>query len=456
MAASERRHPSRPLELCVRFIFAIAFALFLLAAGRAEAVPSYAVQTAQPCSACHVGGFGPQLTPFGRQFKLEGYTLRGTEDFVVPLSGMAVASFVHTSADQSPPVPHYATNDNFTLDQANVFVAGGFGDHFGSFAQFTYDGVGRSFAWDNLDVRATDHTKFLGQNVLVGLSLNNNPGVQDPWNTMAAWGFPYTDSDLSPAPAAGTVVSGGLAQSVLGVSAYAWWNAEIYTEAAVYWTPGRGFLRAMGVDASEGGGALAGAAPYFRIAYEKQFGDQNFDFGGFAFLPRLYPGGDKSTGKSDHFTDLGVDASYQFMGTGEHIFQINAIYTHEAQSLDASALLDAALQSNSLNDLRADASYYWHNTIGFTAGYFNTWGSADPLLYADNSTFKPDSSGFILQLDATPFGNGPSPLGPRFNMRVGIQYRLFTRFDGASSNYDGLGHNASDNNTLRVFTWFVF
>jgi hypothetical protein len=369
---------------------------------------------------------------------------------------MVVASYVHTSADQSPPAPHYATNDNFTLDQANIFIAGGFGDHFGSFAQFTYDGVGRSFAWDNLDVRATDRAKLLGQNVLFGVSLNNSPGLQDPWNTMAAWGFPYTDSDLSPAPAAGTVISGALAQSVLGVNFYAWWNSEIYTEAGLYWTPGRGFLRAMGVDASEGGGVLAGAAPYFRVAYEKQYGDQNFDVGAFAFFPDLYPGGDKSTGTSDHYTDLGIDASYQFMGSSEHIFQVNAIYTHEAQSLSASSRLDASNPKDSLNDFRTDISYYWHNMLGASVGYFDTWGTADPLLYADNATFKPDSSGFMFQLDATPFANETSPLGPRFNVRVGVQYRVFTKFDGASSNYDGLGHNASDNNTLRVFTWLAF
>src|SRR3546814_20823211 len=32
----------------------------------ALAVPSYSRQTHQACDACHVGSFGPQLTPFGR------------------------------------------------------------------------------------------------------------------------------------------------------------------------------------------------------------------------------------------------------------------------------------------------------------------------------------------------------------------------------------------------------
>ena len=77
------------------------FLLCVLCARSAYALPAYAVQTAQPCSACHVGGFGPQLTPFGRQFKLEGYTMRGTQEFALPISAMAVASYVRTSADQS-------------------------------------------------------------------------------------------------------------------------------------------------------------------------------------------------------------------------------------------------------------------------------------------------------------------------------------------------------------------
>jgi len=40
----------------------------------ADAVPAFAEQTGQPCAACHVGAFGPQLKPYGRDFKLHGYT----------------------------------------------------------------------------------------------------------------------------------------------------------------------------------------------------------------------------------------------------------------------------------------------------------------------------------------------------------------------------------------------
>ena len=37
----------------------------LAAAPVAHAVPSFARQTGADCAACHVGAFGPQLTPYG-------------------------------------------------------------------------------------------------------------------------------------------------------------------------------------------------------------------------------------------------------------------------------------------------------------------------------------------------------------------------------------------------------
>jgi hypothetical protein len=52
----------------------------------AHAVPAFAVQTGQPCTACHIGAFGPQLTPFGRAFKIGGYTQGGGQGPEIPLA----------------------------------------------------------------------------------------------------------------------------------------------------------------------------------------------------------------------------------------------------------------------------------------------------------------------------------------------------------------------------------
>ncbi len=430
---------------------AIALGMLVLSAGSANAVPSFAEQTGQPCIACHVGSFGPQLTPFGRQFKLEGYTMRTGETFTNPVSAMAIASFVNTASDQAaPPAPFYGTNNNFAIDQVSVFVAGGVGEHFGGFTQWTYDGIGRSVGWDNLDVRATTHATAFDMDVLAGVSLNNAPGVQDAWNTLPAWGYVYTSSGLAPGPGAGTLLDGGLAQSVLGVSAFAYWDSTLYTEAAVYFMPGHNFLSALGAGADN---PLDGAAPYFRVAYQKDYGTQNFEVGAFALIANLFPGGDTSKG-SDRISDFGIDGSYQFMGDGTEIYSVNARYTHEDQHLAATQALGGAVNlSDSLDDFRIDGSYYWHNMIGATIGFFNTTGSTDALLYGGNTALKPDSTGLSFQLDGTLFGQEMVALDGRFNLRLGLQYTVYTRFDGASSNYDGSGRNASDNNTLRIFLW---
>ena len=120
------------------------------------------------------------------------------------------------------------------------------------------------------------------------------------------------------------------------------------------------------------------------------------------------------------------------------------------------ALGAAQNPSDTLNDLRADVSYYWRNRIGATIEAFDTTGSADPLLYSANRTLNPDSTGFMMQLDATPWGSGHSPLGARANMRVGVQYTVYTRFNGAGRNWDGMGGNAADNDTVRVFLWMAY
>ena len=72
----------------------------------AQAVPSFARQTGVPCGACHT--VFPELTAFGRSFKLNGYTLTGIKQIqatsaagsvkineIPPLSAMLQTGFTH-------------------------------------------------------------------------------------------------------------------------------------------------------------------------------------------------------------------------------------------------------------------------------------------------------------------------------------------------------------------------
>jgi hypothetical protein len=440
------------------FLRRIAVTLVLLFAAMlarpAEAVPAFAAQTGQPCQTCHVGGFGPQLTPYGRNFKLNGYTQRSIQ-FTVPLSAMAIASYLHTAKDQPPP-PHYSPNNNVTIDQISAFFAGGFGQHVGAFIQATYDGVARAFTWDNLDVRAVTTTKVVGHDVVLGASVNNNPTLSDPWNTLAAWAFPYTSSSLAPSPSASPLLNGAFAQTSLGVTGYAWIDNHFYLEGGAYGSPGANSLRRLGADPTSPGDII-GLAPYGRIAYQTLLGGGTAQIGGFVMDSHIHPGLDRSTGERDGYTDVGADGSYQ-KTLGPGIISFNARYTHENQDLQASCILAGSGEGcahNHLDDFRADGSYYWRNEFGGTIQVFNTTGNANPFIFPNNRTFRPDSTGVMFQVDATPFGGQPQP-ARRINLRVGLQYTLYTRFNGAGTNFDLMGGKASDNNTFRLFTWFAF
>lgn len=433
--------------------------LLVVATGKpALAVPAFAAQTGQPCQDCHVGGFGPQLTPYGRAFKLGGYTRR--IDFSAPVSMMAVESFVRTKhAQAAPPVDGFRRNDNLGLDQLSLFLAGGLGKHLGGFAQATYDGLGKSWSWDNLDLRATAKTQIADADVMLGASLNNAPTVEDAWNSLSAWGFPYTASDLAPSPAASPLLlGGGLAQDALGLTGYAWIDSKMYLEAGAYGSPGRNALGRLGADPFDPGD-IDGLAPYGRATFQTQAWGGVLELGVSAMKAGIYPGRDRSTGLTDRYSDLGLDGSYYRAFANGDVLTLNSRYVHERQRLDASCAL-AGLASDCaaghIDDVRADISYYWRDKIGATLAAFDTFGPASTFTYPDARTAKPDSSGIMLQVDDTLFGDGSSPVGPRFAMRAGAQLTHYMQFDGAHSNYDGAGAAASDNDTARVFLWFAY
>lgn len=66
----------------------------LLVESDAWALPSFAQQLGVGCAQCHTAAFGPALTQFGREFKLNGYTLGGQSS--IPLAAMVNWNFTHT------------------------------------------------------------------------------------------------------------------------------------------------------------------------------------------------------------------------------------------------------------------------------------------------------------------------------------------------------------------------
>lgn len=439
------------------FLSAIVFVSLLPAV--AHAVPAFARQTHQPCASCHIGGFGPQLTPYGRQFKLLGYTLKVGTDTKVPLALMMVESYTHTAkAQPAPPANGFSTNDNTQLQQASVFVAGHITDHLGILAQGTYQQSSGLFGWDNSDLRYARSLSVGNHTAIWGVSLNNNPSLTDVFNTSPAWQFPYTSSNLTPAAPAVPILMGGLAQQAVGLNAYAQVDSALYMEGGVYRSLSPAFLREVNAGYD---GRVAGVAPYARVAYTWNFATGNFELGGLAFGARRGLTGSNQAGQtvalagpSDSFRDLGVDASYQLLNGSDHIVTASALYLHESERLDATyAAGGSSHLHDSLHALSLNASYWYQNTWGATVGLSASDGSNDLVRYGNNGS--PDTDSRMVELDWNPFGKADSWAAPFVNLRLGLQYTWYAKFSGLVHNVDGAGRNAADNDTLYVYLWMA-
>ena len=421
------------------------------------ALPSFAQQTGQHCRTCHVGAFGPQLTPFGREFKLGGYTLKAPDTDYVPVAAMLVASETHTKKDQpGDAAPHFGKNDNLSMQEASLFLAGRMSDHIGVFAQTTYSDNGRKLGIDNVDLRYAQTVTLNDKPSIFGVSVNNNPGLSDTWNTLAAWRFPYMASELVPEIAAAPMIEGALEHSVVGASGYLFYDNHWYAEVGGYASLSRSVLDRLNVDDP---GSVSGIAPYWRVAYSRDTKGHSWSIGAFGLDAHLRP--DRLSGPTDKFRDTGVDGSLQLFDMGPHVVTMNAAYTHEHQNRGATFAAGGSEKRNgSLDSTAINASYYYDNHYGLTLGRFALRGSNDTVMFAPNPadgsrTGKPNSSGTILQADWTPFGSADSWRSPWVNLRFGVQYTFYDGFNGAARDYDGFGRNARDNDTLFLFAWFA-
>jgi hypothetical protein len=430
------------------------------------------------CAACHT--VFPELTPFGREFKLNGYVLDNIKQIkgittenretlslnaLPPVSVMLQISYTHTGkALPDSAVSGALAKDGDVLfpQQASIFYAGKIADNLGAFVQLTYDGVGDSFGFDNTDIRYARHFSFGGADqtnkhtMILGVTVNNGPTVQDVWNTTAAWGFPFSSSSVAPGQIASAKLdagAGGIGQSAAGVGVYAWIDDSIYAEFTVYGAAIRGGAHPLDSTQSS---VIHGASPYWRLAYEHRWDRNSLSVGTYGIVAKEHPGnGSPLQGPVDRFTDTAADMQYQFIGE-DHLFTVLATYIHENQKFDAS-FLHAAVQnpSDSLKTLKLVGEYSYQRTIGGSLGLFNTTGSTDALLYpADPVALqvvgslanKPDSRGYVAEVNYLPW----------LNTKLQLQYVRYSKFNGLSNNYDGAGRNASDNDTLYLLGWINF
>ncbi len=424
------------------FSLVISIVLVFLNMGQVRALPSYARQTGLSCAVCHYSF--PDLTPFGRQFKLNGYTVTGmpsieaTNDSdltvrlkllsTLPLSVMFQSSFTHIAKD----IAGLQNNSVDFPQQLSLFYAGEVTPHIGTFIQMTYDG--QSVVMDNTDIRYSSQAMVGSKSLVYGLTLNNNPTVQDLWQTTSAWSFPYATSDAMPTPAKSTIIE-SLGQQVAGLGAYTMFNNIVFAEFSCYRSAQQGLDNPADSTSIL---AIKGVAPYWRLALQKIWGTNYIEIGTFGISSQHFQTG--VSGLMDNFTDVGFDMQFEKMlPFGSFTFHSSLI--HEIENRDTATNQHISMN---LNSFKIDGNLYMKKGLGVSAAYFDKTGSPD--INVGSLTNLPNSNGCIFQLEYLPW----------YNTKFSIQYVLYNKFNGSVRNYDGMGRNAPNNNTIYLLAWLNF
>jgi hypothetical protein len=442
-------------------VFPVVVLLFFTALNppSALAVPSYARQTGLPCSGCHYAP--PELNPAGRRFKLLGYVDKADDTKVIkadsgksraalnllaslPLSVMVEASFTSTKSN----VPG-TQNGSFEFPQdVALFLSGAWTSHIGSFLQTTYDTQTNHFRSDNTDIRYANKTNLSGKELVYGLGLNNNPTVEDLWNSTPAWGYPWIASDFAPSPTANPIINGRLAQDVAGLGAFAMWDNHLYLDTAIYRSE-----HVEGPQPNPGTGAafnIRGVAPYWRAAWQQSGATTQFEVGTYGMHMQSSP--NTIAGPEDEYTDAAIDTQIDRTVFRKDVLSLRGTYIHESSDLAASfGAGAAALRDHHLNTFMANAEYHFGNRYTGTFGWFDTSGTVDPLLYppaavSGSANGDPRGAGYILNFSYWPWQN----------LQLAAQYTGYTRFNGGQTNYDSAGRNATGNNTIYLDAKFLF
>lgn len=439
----------------------LAMGVGLVAHPSAQAVPSMGRQTGYQCARCHT--VFPELTQFGRQFKLGAFSMTGDKWDAkslaerIPLSGAVMVSRTSTNSTSAGG----ASPDEFPQDRRTIAqtVAGYYGgritENSGALVQYNYDGIERRWGMEMFDARYGRGTQVGGKELAWGVTLNNNPTVSDIWNSTPAWSFPHTETAAPQMPAA-PVIDMGLASKVAGVGAYALWDDLLYLEVAGYRTARRGLGRPLSWGQpwrSEEleGSVLKGTAPYWRLALQRESGPHSMAVGTYGLAGRLWQDiNDRSEG-SNRFRDIGFDANYQYI-QGPHTASGRLNYIREKQTYDSSLVgVAASNPANTLKTFRAEGKYFFQRKYGGALQYFRTTGSADDLRYNSgdalfgSSSGSPNSRGWIGELNYLPWQN----------VKLAARYTRYLEFNGARKDYTP-GRNASDNDSLYLMAWLLF
>ena len=197
---------------------------------------------------------------------------------------------------------------------------------------------------------------------------------------------------------------------------------------------------------------ISGIAPYWRVAWQTSTTNNNFEVGTYGIHLKSFP--NAVTGPTNSYTDWAVDFQYDrtIPRFKNDVLSFRGTYIRENSSLVATFNnIGAAQPGHHLNTMQGNVEYHFGTRFSGAGGFFNTTGTADATLFAPGAISgsrngSPASTGYILNLS----------WWPQQNIDLAVQYTGYTRFNGAGTNYDGLGRNASANNSTYLLARFIF
>ncbi len=366
----------------------------------------------------------------------------------------------------------------------SLLYGGKIAPHFGAFAQITYDDASDTFNIDNTDFRFANAIVLPNKQPLTyGVSINNNPSVEDPYNTTPAFGFPYLPPETAVTSVAAPLVEAGTAYQVAGPIFYALWNEQLYAAFGFY-RQATNFDNAAGNPITGAPGPLDGASanvaegnnPYWRASYEYDIDRYALMVGTYGLHFKLFPGaaaGQPLFGEPNTYTDVAGDFQFQFIGE-TNTATLKGTYVKENQSLGGSAAAGTSNSSDWLSYSTIDLTYWYKRRYGFDVGFTSIKGSTDPLAYPSAPTLCVAGGGGACGVAAGTPGAyavgvtnsansnpttdafiGELYYAPWLNVKIGLQSTHYSKFNGAETNYDGVGRNASDNDTTYLYMWFA-
>ena len=423
----------------------------------ALALPSYARQTGLPCSGCHTTP--PELNNAGRLFKLMAYIDRTQNTSITAepnkrrsplnmLETLPLSAFFETSMT-STKVPQPGTqNWNFQFPQdISLFLAGAWTSHVGSFLQVTYELQDDHFSMDNTDIRYANKTTVSGKELDYGLTLNNNPTLEDLWNSTPAWGYPFIAANGAPGPAASPIINGLLAQDVAGLGGYTMWDQHVYFAGTLYRSDHVGDTQpTTGTCCTYN---IQGVAPYWRLAFQQNGRTASLEVGAYGMHMKSTPGA--VTGAEDSYTDFGPDIQYD-RTIGKDVLSLRATYVRENAALVASAANGAAEPGSASSECEQCQRRIplWQSFLGSPGMVPDRRHQRPPLVPSGRGVgqrqWGRQKRGNLANVSYWPYQN----------IDLAVQYTDYTRFNGGATNYDGAGRDASDNNTVYLLARFVF